>query len=227
MSTLIRGGTVVNHDHSQRADVLIDGGKIVAIAPKLEAPAGADFEALRSLVLGVCLELAQKIAADGEGAKRSRDFLEPRATRGEADQEPIVINAKHSDHGPEEKINWKIHHRAGGDIRHTEVESHAENPTLNDCRGHGRGGCKHEANGRHFSQNLFENKQRSSHRSIECRSDSRASSCGNERLPSPFEIFKKPADFFADHSSHLHQRAFASQDQAGREREEAAKKFHG
>ena len=42
MSTLIRGGTVVNHDHSQRADVLIDGGKIVAIGPKLEAPAGAE-----------------------------------------------------------------------------------------------------------------------------------------------------------------------------------------
>ncbi|MGL4527874.1 MAG: amidohydrolase family protein, partial [Aestuariivirga sp.] len=31
MTTLIRGGTVVNHDHSQRADVLVDGGKIVAI----------------------------------------------------------------------------------------------------------------------------------------------------------------------------------------------------
>ena len=30
MSILIRGGTVVNHDHSGRADVLIDGGKIVA-----------------------------------------------------------------------------------------------------------------------------------------------------------------------------------------------------
>ena len=42
MSTLIRGGTVVNHDHSQRADVLIDGGKIVAIAEKLEAPSGAE-----------------------------------------------------------------------------------------------------------------------------------------------------------------------------------------
>ena len=41
MSTLIRGGTVVNHDHSQRADVLIDGGKIVAIGAKLDAPTGA------------------------------------------------------------------------------------------------------------------------------------------------------------------------------------------
>ena len=27
MSTLIRGGTVVNHDHSARADVLIEDGK--------------------------------------------------------------------------------------------------------------------------------------------------------------------------------------------------------
>ena len=35
MSILIRGGTVVNHDHSRRADVLIDDGKIVAIGDKL------------------------------------------------------------------------------------------------------------------------------------------------------------------------------------------------
>ena len=35
MTTLIRGGTVVNHDHSQRADVLVDGGKIVAIGQGL------------------------------------------------------------------------------------------------------------------------------------------------------------------------------------------------
>ena len=35
MTTLIRGGTVVNHDHSQRADVLIDGGRIVAIGQGL------------------------------------------------------------------------------------------------------------------------------------------------------------------------------------------------
>ena len=37
MPTLIRGGTVVNHDHSIRADVLIDNGKIVAIGDKLSA----------------------------------------------------------------------------------------------------------------------------------------------------------------------------------------------
>ena len=27
MTILIRGGTVVNHDHSWRADVLVDGGR--------------------------------------------------------------------------------------------------------------------------------------------------------------------------------------------------------
>ena len=42
MTILIRGGTVVNHDFETRADVLIDGGKIVAVGPKLDAPAGAE-----------------------------------------------------------------------------------------------------------------------------------------------------------------------------------------
>ena len=41
MSILIRGGTVVNHDHSKRADVLIDGEQIVAVGNGLNAPAGA------------------------------------------------------------------------------------------------------------------------------------------------------------------------------------------
>ena len=35
---LIRGGTVVNHDHSWRADVLVDGGKIVGFGLSLDAP---------------------------------------------------------------------------------------------------------------------------------------------------------------------------------------------
>ena len=34
-TTLIRGGTVVNHDLSERADVLIQDGKIVAVGDKL------------------------------------------------------------------------------------------------------------------------------------------------------------------------------------------------
>src|SRR5258708_12551406 len=39
---IIRGGTVVNHDHSRRADVLVDGETIVAIGSALDAPAGAE-----------------------------------------------------------------------------------------------------------------------------------------------------------------------------------------
>lgn len=38
---LIRGGTVVTADHSVRADVLCADGKIIAVGPDLEAPAGA------------------------------------------------------------------------------------------------------------------------------------------------------------------------------------------
>src|SRR6478736_4701033 len=42
MATLIRVGTVVNHDHSRRADVLVDGATITAIGEKLDAPAGTE-----------------------------------------------------------------------------------------------------------------------------------------------------------------------------------------
>ena len=42
MSLLIKGGTVVNADSSQRADVLISDGVIVAIREDLEAPTGAE-----------------------------------------------------------------------------------------------------------------------------------------------------------------------------------------
>ncbi len=42
MPTLIRGGTVVTHDYSRRADVLVDDEKIVAVGAKLEAPAGTE-----------------------------------------------------------------------------------------------------------------------------------------------------------------------------------------
>ena len=41
MSVFIRGGTVVNSDRSFRADVLCDGGKIVAVGEGLKAPVGA------------------------------------------------------------------------------------------------------------------------------------------------------------------------------------------
>ena len=48
MSTLIRGGTVVNHDHSQRADVLIDGGKIVAIGAEARGAGGRRDRSMRA-----------------------------------------------------------------------------------------------------------------------------------------------------------------------------------
>lgn len=41
MAIVIRGGTVINADLSLRADVLIEGEKIVAVEPNLNAPAGA------------------------------------------------------------------------------------------------------------------------------------------------------------------------------------------
>ncbi|MGC1354555.1 MAG: dihydropyrimidinase, partial [Xanthobacteraceae bacterium] len=42
MTKVVRGGTIVNHDNSRRADVLIDDGAIVAIGENLQAPAGAE-----------------------------------------------------------------------------------------------------------------------------------------------------------------------------------------
>ena len=42
MALLIRGGTIMNHDHSRRADVLVADGSIVAIGARLDAPAGAE-----------------------------------------------------------------------------------------------------------------------------------------------------------------------------------------
>jgi dihydropyrimidinase len=42
MTILIRGGGVVNHDHSRRADVLLHEGAIAVIGVNLEAPAGAE-----------------------------------------------------------------------------------------------------------------------------------------------------------------------------------------
>jgi dihydropyrimidinase len=42
MSMLIRGGTIINHDHSKRADLLIEGGTIIAIGENLSKPSHAE-----------------------------------------------------------------------------------------------------------------------------------------------------------------------------------------
>ena len=42
MAVLVRGGTVVNADRSFRADVLCEGGKIVAVGEGIDAPTGAE-----------------------------------------------------------------------------------------------------------------------------------------------------------------------------------------
>jgi dihydropyrimidinase len=39
---IIRGGTVVNHDYSRRADVVVDGETIVAVGSAVDTPAGAE-----------------------------------------------------------------------------------------------------------------------------------------------------------------------------------------
>src|SRR5665213_2870206 len=41
MTTIVRGGTVVNADRSFRADVLCHEGKIIAVGENLDAPASA------------------------------------------------------------------------------------------------------------------------------------------------------------------------------------------
>jgi len=41
-SLVIRGGTVVNHDHSHRADVLVEGETIVAVGSAVDVPVGAE-----------------------------------------------------------------------------------------------------------------------------------------------------------------------------------------
>src|SRR3712207_1409253 len=42
MAILTRAGPVVNHAHSRRADVLVEGGTIQAVGEKLDLPAGAE-----------------------------------------------------------------------------------------------------------------------------------------------------------------------------------------
>jgi dihydropyrimidinase len=41
-ATVIRGGTVINHDRAFKSDVLCVDGVIAAVGPDLDAPAGAE-----------------------------------------------------------------------------------------------------------------------------------------------------------------------------------------
>ena len=45
MPILIRGGTVVNHDHSRRAEVLIHGETIAAVGATIDPPSGTSMPA--------------------------------------------------------------------------------------------------------------------------------------------------------------------------------------
>ncbi len=70
--------------------------------PRITAAAGADFEALRALVYETCLELAKKIAADGEGATK---FVEVRVEQASTKHEADVI-ARRIANSPLVKTAW-------------------------------------------------------------------------------------------------------------------------
>jgi len=76
---LIRGGTVVNADLSQRADVLCDGGVIRAVGPDLQAPAGAEVVDAGDAGWQSSTELSD--FADRPASDEDRDWraLDPRA----------------------------------------------------------------------------------------------------------------------------------------------------
>ena len=80
MSLLIRGGTVVNADLSQRADVLCEGGLIRAVGPDLQAPAGAEVVdaggrlVIRATRVGADTALAQIVLDEKIGAEIDREL---------------------------------------------------------------------------------------------------------------------------------------------------------
>ncbi len=76
MSLFIQGGTVVNADQSQRADVLIDGGKIVAVGADLEAPTDAEiFDAGGGYVLPGGIDPHTHMELPFMGTVASEDFF--------------------------------------------------------------------------------------------------------------------------------------------------------
>src|ERR1700761_9095577 len=71
----IRGGTVVNHDHTKRADVLIRDGVIAAIGSDLETPSGAEvIEAGGCLILPGGIDPHTHLELAFMGAVSADDF---------------------------------------------------------------------------------------------------------------------------------------------------------
>ena len=76
MGILVRGGTVVNADTSQRADVLTDGGRIVAVGADLEAPGDAEvIDAGGALVMPGGLDPHTHMELPFMGTVASEDFF--------------------------------------------------------------------------------------------------------------------------------------------------------
>lgn len=76
MALFIRGGTVVNADHSARADVLIDGGTIRAVGPNLDVPAGAEvIDAGGALVMPGGIDPHTHMELPFMGTVASEDFF--------------------------------------------------------------------------------------------------------------------------------------------------------
>ena len=76
MAILIRGGTVVNADASQRADVLAEGGSIKAVGADLAAPTGAEIvDAGGALVMPGGIDPHTHMELPFMGTVASEDFF--------------------------------------------------------------------------------------------------------------------------------------------------------
>ena len=76
MAILVRGGTVVNADASARHDVLVDGGKIVAVGANLDAPTGAEIiDAGGALVMPGGIDPHTHMELPFMGTTASEDFF--------------------------------------------------------------------------------------------------------------------------------------------------------
>src|SRR5579863_4867432 len=76
MAILIRGGTVVNADASQRADVLVDGGHIRAVGSDLSVPTAAEvIDAGGALVMPGGIDPHTHMELPFMGTVASEDFF--------------------------------------------------------------------------------------------------------------------------------------------------------